>query len=113
MRQLAGAKGGKQKSSNAKAMLKQKPSYKDKDKDKDNIPTYEEFKEYALSKKSNLDLESLRFKYDAWVANGWKNGNDKQIKNWKTSLLHTIPHLKTAASSTHIQQPKSLKDLYE
>lgn len=34
-RQDAGSKGGKQKSSNAKAMLKQKPSYKDKDKDKD------------------------------------------------------------------------------
>jgi len=34
-RQDAGSKGGKQKSSNATAMLKQKPSYKDKDKDKD------------------------------------------------------------------------------
>jgi hypothetical protein len=34
-RQNAGSKGGKQKSSNAKAMLKQKSSYKDKDKDKD------------------------------------------------------------------------------
>ena len=36
-RQAAGSKGGKQKSSNAKTMLKQKPSYKDKDKDKDKI----------------------------------------------------------------------------
>jgi len=35
LKQLAGAKGGKQKSSNAKAQLKQKPSYKDKDKDKE------------------------------------------------------------------------------
>ena len=35
-RQLAGKKGGKAKSSNAKAMLKQSSSYKDKDKDKDN-----------------------------------------------------------------------------
>lgn len=37
LRQNAGSKGGKQKHSNAKAMLKQKSSYKDKDKDKDNI----------------------------------------------------------------------------
>ena len=35
LKQLAGAKGGKQKSSNAKAQLEQKPSYKDKDKDKE------------------------------------------------------------------------------
>jgi hypothetical protein len=35
-RQEAGSKGGKAKSSNAKAMLKQKPSYKDKEKEKDN-----------------------------------------------------------------------------
>lgn len=113
MRQLAGAKGGKQKSSNAKAKLKQKSSYKDKDKDKDNIPAYEEFKGYALSKKSNLDLEALKFKYDAWVENGWKNGNDKPISNWKNSLLHTIPHIKTSSASQIINEPKNLKDLYE
>ena len=35
LRQKAGRKGGKQRSSNAKAMLKQSSSYKDKDKDKD------------------------------------------------------------------------------
>jgi hypothetical protein len=35
LKQLAGAKGGKQKSSNATAQLKQNSSYKDKDKDKD------------------------------------------------------------------------------
>ena len=100
MRQLAGQKGGKQKSSNAKAKLKQKSSYKDKDKDKDNIPTYEDFKGYALSKKSNIDLEALKFKYDAWVENGWKNGNDKPITNWKNSLLHTIPHIKESSNKS-------------
>ena len=36
-RQIAGAKGGKKKSSNAKAKLKQSSSYKDKDKYKDKI----------------------------------------------------------------------------
>jgi len=38
-RQDAGSKGGKQRSSNAKAMLKQRSSYKDKDKDKDKDKT--------------------------------------------------------------------------
>ena len=94
-RQLAGRKGGKQKSSNAKAKLKQNSSYKDKDKDKDkdNIPAYDDFRDYAISKEENINLDALKFKYDAWVENGWRNGNDKEIKNWKTSLLHTLPHL--------------------
>ena len=35
LKQLAGAKGGKQKSSNAKAQLQHSSSYKDKDKDKE------------------------------------------------------------------------------
>jgi len=77
------------------------------------IPTFDEFKNHALSKKSNIDLEHLRMKYDAWIENGWKNGHGNKIKNWKGSLNNTIPYIKTLASSAHIQQPKSLKDLYE
>jgi len=77
------------------------------------IPTFDEFKNHALSKKSNIDLEHLRMKYDAWIENGWKNGHGNKIKNWKGSLNNTIPYIKTLSSSTHIQQPKSLKDLYE
>ena len=64
------------------------------EKKKNEIPLYPEFAAYALSKEANLDLQGLRFKYDAWVENGWKNGNDKPIKNWKSALLNTIPHMK-------------------
>jgi hypothetical protein len=115
VRQLAGRKGGKQKSSNAKAKLKQNSSYKDKDKDKDkdNMPAYSDFKEYAYSKKKNLDPEALKLKYDSWVDNGWKNGNDKPIKNWKTTLLNTIPYIKTINNHNNIQPQHNLKDLYE
>ena len=56
-------------------------------------PTFEEFKTYGLSKEPTLSFQGLKFKYEAWVENGWKNGFDKPIKNWKTSLLNTIPHL--------------------
>lgn len=82
------------------------------------IPTVEEFCEYALFKKSNLCKESLTFKYQSWVDNGWKNGNDKPIKNWKTTLLNTIPYIKTnkeADSFTSQLRPavKDLKSLYE
>lgn len=60
-----------------------------------NIPEYEEFKEYALSKEPKIDLKALRFKYEAWIANNWKNGNHQPIKNWKVALLNTLPFLET------------------
>ena len=68
------------------------------------IPTVEEFIAHAISKKTTLDVEAVRLKYDAWVTNGWKNGNDKPIKNWKSSLNNTIPHLKESASN---KQPRN------
>ena len=65
----------------------------DKNIKNNNIPTYEDFKTYALSKQPDVSLEHLKHKYDAWVENGWKNGNDRPIKNWKTSLLQTLPYI--------------------
>ena len=61
---------------------------------KNNIPGFEEFKQYAISKKDDVDLIALNFKYESWKENGWKNGNGKKIKNWKSSLLNTLPYLK-------------------
>ncbi len=92
LRQLAGSKGG-----NAKAKLKQKRSYKDKDKDNNKeyiIPAFDDFLKYAIEKKPNVSQTDLKFKYDSWVANDWKNGNDKKITNWKTALLNTLPYIK-------------------
>lgn len=64
-------------------------------------PTYEEFKSYALEKEPLLDLTALKNKFDAWEVNGWKNGNDKKIVNWKSSLLNTLQYLpKKQISST-------------
>jgi len=67
------------------------------------IPEFLEFKEYALSKKPNIDIEHLKLKYDAWVSNDWKNGNNKKILNWKSALNNTIPYIKESS-----QQVKSL-----
>ena len=58
------------------------------------IPEFEEFKQYAISKKDDVDLIALNFKYESWKENGWKNGNGKKIKNWKSTLLNTLPYLK-------------------
>ncbi len=58
------------------------------------IPDFSEFKKFALENKQNIDLNSLELKYKSWSENGWKNGNGKEIENWKSTLLNTIPYLK-------------------
>lgn len=58
------------------------------------IPTYKTFLAYALYQKQTLLEESVKFKYESWIANEWKDGNDKKITNWKSKLLNTIPFLK-------------------
>jgi len=68
---------------------------------KEEIPTYSEFKDYAISKKPNVNTEALQFKYEAWKINNWKDGNDKQIKNWKSKLLNTLPHIKEQRDKFH------------
>jgi hypothetical protein len=113
-----GLKGGRPKTQKTQQVKKEprKPdTVKDTVKDKDiyTMPAYSDFKEYAYSKKKNLDPEALKLKYDSWVDNGWKNGNDKPIKNWKTTLLNTIPYIKTINNHNNIQPQHNLKDLYE
>ena len=79
--------------------------------DKDNkidIPAFEDFKTYALENEKNIDLSNLKLKYKAWTENGWKDGNNKPIKNWKSKLLHTIPHIKVIRSNGQ-QEPARKK----
>lgn len=65
--------------------------------EKNKIPSLQEFLDYAhevLGAKFNELKFSLESKYQAWVDNGWKDGNGRKIKNWKTSIRNTIPYLK-------------------
>ena len=69
-------------------------------KERIDIPSLTEFGTYACQKireTQNKNPEpykpAIKLKYDAWVENGWKDGNDKPIKNWKVKILNTIPHL--------------------
>lgn len=60
----------------------------------DKIPSIEEFVAYALENKPNVDPAHVKLKYKAWVESGWVSGKSgKPIKNWKTTLLNTVPHL--------------------
>jgi len=55
-----------------------------------NIPEFSEFLSYAIEKEPLICEVDLKRKFDAWVVNGWKDGNDKKISNWKSKLLNTI-----------------------
>lgn len=63
------------------------------------IPSFEIFKFYALKKSEKLsiaiDLKKLELKYESWKENNWRTGgkNSRKIKNWKTTLLNTLPYL--------------------
>jgi hypothetical protein len=105
---LNGAKGGRPKTQKTQSVISE-PKKPDSDNvsvsvsDNGNvstdvdIPAYEDFKEYALDKCSELNFNvpenSINAKYQSWKANGWRNGNGKKIKNWKTTILNTLPYL--------------------
>lgn len=68
-------------------------SHSDKPELNKDIPTREDFISYALEKDSTVDKKALSLKYDSWVENNWKDGNDKKIKKWKSKLLNTLQYL--------------------
>jgi hypothetical protein len=60
-------------------------------------PPIDEFLNYCKEHLKNRYVPlvpSLKAKYEAWVENGWKDGFNEPIKNWKTKIKNTIPHLK-------------------
>ena len=87
-----------------------------------NIPSLEEFTQYAKTL-ANYAPESnvlIKEKYNSWLRNGWKNGYDKPITNWKSSIKNTIPFLQSELQSSNttsekialptIKRPKSVLD---
>jgi len=67
------------------------------------IPSISEFMDYyktSLSEKfPNLDFQ-VQTKYESWIENDWKDGNNKPIINWKTKLNSTISYLKPSNNGT-------------
>ena len=60
------------------------------------IPTKEEFVAYGLSKVSDVSVEALGLKYEAWLSNDWctnKAGKEQNINNWKSTLNNTLAYL--------------------
>jgi len=58
------------------------------------IPEFSEFLAYAVSQVPNVIQQEVKLKYDSWIVNDWKDGNNKKIVNWKSKLNNTLPFLK-------------------
>lgn len=80
-------------------------------KNEKNIPSLDEFLLYAFQQKKTLNKEVVEAKYKSWVENGWKDGYHRDIKNWKSKLLNTIPHMKEDKPQEKVWTPPKLKEL--
>ena len=69
-------------------------------------PEFSEFLSYAqeleiYNKSMKFQLEA---KYDSWKESGWKDGNNKKIKNWKTKLRNTLPYFNKKGNYERLQK---------
>lgn len=75
-----------------------------------NIPPFEDFKSWGVKKLNELGknpnnyIYALTAKYESWVENGWKDGNDNDIKRWRSKLTNTIPHLSENKTESSINK---------
>lgn len=69
---------------------------KKQNEEKPNLDQFLSFCKEDMSKNNlNYDLYeySLKSKFVSWEENGWKDGNNKPIKSWKSKIRNTIPFL--------------------
>lgn len=59
------------------------------------IPPFDEFLTHAKSLRNyTTSIDSkIEEKYNNWIENGWKNGYDRPITNWKLALKSTMPYI--------------------
>lgn len=71
------------------------------------VPELSEFFDYAKTLeiyKPTLDY-SIKAKYESWVDNKWKDGHNKEIKNWKVKIKNTLPYLAETKQEQKQQSP--------
>lgn len=76
-------------------------------------PDFLEFISYAKSIEiyhTSFDFQ-IKTKYETWIDDGWKDGNNKEIKNWKLKLKNTMTHFKKDFSINNQPNQKKHKDL--
>ena len=75
-----------------------------------NIPCLEEFMQYVKTLENYVpELENLtEEKYKNWLENEWKNGYDKPITNWKSSIKSVMPFLQSELESENSASEKKI-----
>lgn len=112
-----GAKGGrpkKPKETEKTQVVFEEPKKADnknnnENKNNNNIPELNEFLDYAREKVANINLAAVTLKYESWIESGWctnVKGKEHKIKNWKSTLLNTLPFL----PKHEIQQQRTIID---
>lgn len=86
--------------------------YKENKEEKESktIPSIDEFVAYALERKPNINIENVKYKYEAWKLNGWKiqRGNKlASILNWKSSLNNTLQYLGEQENNVYLAPVKN------
>ena len=63
------------------------------------IPSYDDFKKHAFQKLNDKGVDNvflyefdIKAKYEQWVENEWKDGYNKPIINWKSTLTNQIKY---------------------
>lgn len=75
-----------------------------KEKKEEDIPTLDDFINYAVSKIYNINKDDVSLKYMSWLENDWStnvNGKQRKIKNWKSTLLNTLPYIRKDELKTY------------
>lgn len=76
-------------------------------------PTREEFISYGLNKGNELRLNVCRIKlnakFEAWEANDWKTGHGRKIKNWRSTLLNTLPFMEKPAGDSRMDNLRAIR----
>jgi len=99
--------------------IEERKEKKEEKEEKENktIPSIDEFVAYALSLKSNVNAEQVKFKYNAWLVNNWqvnRKGKDVDIKNWKTTLSNTMQYFDELENNVSLAPVKNVyKSYYE
>jgi hypothetical protein len=122
-RKEAGKKGGQANAKQNQANAKQLEAVNDnvnvnvngnvnekKEKYEKEIPNFQDFLNHCKTLPNySRDYDfSIQSKYDAWKENGWKDGNGNKIKNWKTKLNNTWPHMKPILVNGKSSSPQTV-----
>jgi len=59
-----------------------------------NVPSWEDFRDYSIGIKSDIDVEDLRLKYLSWKVNDWCDLNGSPIRNWRSKILNNMRYMK-------------------